>query len=251
MKVSTCTINDTNTANNIIVSMLRRGARMKFYNKEFLKSELFYTEFYLPFISLMEYIIKENYDRELGDPVVATDIINQEFITHCENYFKDDILFYNELSKYILNEDGTFKNLNEYIFFKLRYYGTKFLDIANENRNFFEEERVKFIKNNYNKAIIMLSQLCFHDAKAVFDYKDGILHIIYRRGCYEKIFEFYGIEDWEQKEFMEMNPILIIEELYEEVEGTFIYNTLWCHKYLDGNNYSELSIKFTNLVQIK
>lgn len=65
---------------------------MKFYNKEFLKSELFYTEFYLPFISLMEYIIKENYDRELGDHVVATDIINQEFITHCENYFKDDIL---------------------------------------------------------------------------------------------------------------------------------------------------------------
>lgn len=177
--------------------MLRRGARMKFYNKEFLKSELFYTEFYLPFISLMEYIIKENYDRELGDHVIATDIINQEFIIHCENYFKDDILFYNELSKYILNEDGTFKNLNEYIFFKLCYYGTKFLDIANENRNFFEEERVKFIKNNYNKAIIMLSQLCFHDAKAVFDYKDGILHIIYRRGCYEKIFEFYRIEDWE------------------------------------------------------
>lgn len=72
---------------------------------------------------------------------------------HCESYFKKDIIFYKELSKYILNHNGSFKPLDEYIFFKLCYYGIKFLDIANECRNYFEEERKKFEKN------IILKQL--------------------------------------------------------------------------------------------
>lgn len=35
---------------------------------------------------------------------------------HCESYFKKDIIFYKELSKYILNHNGSFKPLDEYIF---------------------------------------------------------------------------------------------------------------------------------------
>lgn len=224
---------------------------MKYYNKIFLKSELFYMEFYVPFIGLEEYIIKENLDRKLGEHETAIEIINQEYILHCKNYFKEDILFYQGLSKYILDGNGDFKQLDEYIFFKLRYYATKFLDIANENRNFFIEERKKFQEKHYNKAIITLSQFRFHDAFAVLEYKDRVLRIIYNPGDYENIFEFYGIEDWEEKEFMKKNPILIVEELYEESQDMFVYNTLWYYTDIEGGNYSEFSIKFTNLRQIK
>lgn len=224
---------------------------MKYYNKIFLKSELFYTEFYLTLNNLTEYIIKINLDRGLGGHEEAAEIVKQEYIMHCESYFKKDIIFYKKLSKYILNHDGSFKPLDEYIFFKLCYYGIKFLNIANEYRNYFEEERKKFEKKHYTEAIITLSQFAFHDARAIFEYKEKVLQIIYNPGAYEEIFEFYGVEDWEEKEFMKKEPILIIEELYEEVQGTFVYNTLWCHNDVNGEIHSELSIKFTDLVQIK
>lgn len=50
---------------------------------------------------------------------------------------------------------------------------------------------------------------------------------------------------------MKKEPILIIEELYEEVQRTFVYNTLWYHNDVKGENHSELSIKFTDLAQVK
>lgn len=224
---------------------------MKFYNEKFLKSELFYTKFYLPSISLTEYIVRENYFRELGDFEAATKMIKQEYLLHCENYFKDTIFFYDELSKYILNRDGTFKFLDDYIFFKLRYYGTKFLDISNESINFFEEERKKFKENKYNKAILELFQFRYHDADATFEYKNKILRITYQFGNIEEILEFYGVKNWAKKEFMEKEPTLMIEELYEEVEGIFVYNTIWNHLDILGKNYSELSIKFSKLIRVK
>lgn len=82
------------------------------------------------------------------------------------------------------------------------------------------------------------------------EYKDRVLRIIYHPGNYENIFEFYGIEDWEEKEFMKKNPILIIKELYEESQDIFVYNTLWYYTDIEGGNYSEFSIKFMNLRQI-
>lgn len=225
---------------------------MKCYTKTFLKSELFYTDFYRSLNNnLTEYIIKNNLDRELGEHEVATKIVKQEYIIHCESYFKKDILFYENLSKYILNNDGTFKQLDEYIFFKLCFYAIKFLDISNECRNIFEEERKKFKENNYNEAIVKLSQFMFHDASVLFKYKTKILRITYNPGLYEEIFEFYGVERWNEKEFAKRNPILLIEELYEETPGNFVYNTLWYHDEVKGDNYSELSIKFTGLIQIK
>lgn len=89
---------------------------MKYYNKIFLKSELFYTEFYLTWNTLTEYIIKINLDRGLGEHEEVTKIVKREYIMHCESYFKKDIIFYKELSKYILNHNGSFKPLDEYIF---------------------------------------------------------------------------------------------------------------------------------------
>lgn len=224
---------------------------MKFYSEIFLKSELFYTKFYLPSISLTEYIVREAYFRELNDFEAATKIVNQEYFLHCENYFINSILFYDELSKYILNKDGSFQLLNQYIFFKLCYYGTKFLDISNESINFFEEERKKFKENKYDKAILELSQFRYHDADAAFQYKNNILQITYRFGNIEETLEFYGVENWVTKEFMTKEPTLKIEELYEEIQGTFVYNTMWNHLDVLGENYSELSIKFSKLIRVK
>lgn len=51
---------------------------MKYYNKIFLKSELFYTEFYLTWNTLTEYIIKINLDRGLGEHEEATKIVKRE-----------------------------------------------------------------------------------------------------------------------------------------------------------------------------
>lgn len=225
--------------------------KMKYYTKLFLKSELFYTKFYLPPICLAEYIARENYIEKFETQENAAEIVNQEYISHCNNYFKKNILFYKELSNCILDINGLFKPLDDSIFFKLRYYGTKFLDIVNESTNFFIEERKKFKEKNYDDAIVTLSQFQFHDSSAVFQYKDGVLRIIYDSGCYEKIFEFYGVDNWKENKFMKKNPILIIEELYEEPQNVFTYNTLWYHDNIEKKNHSELSITFTKVVQIK
>lgn len=53
---------------------------MKYYNKTFKKSELFYTEFYLTLNTLTEYIIKINLDRGLGGHEEATEIVKKEYI---------------------------------------------------------------------------------------------------------------------------------------------------------------------------
>lgn len=224
---------------------------MKYYNQTYLESYIFYSRFFLPCISLTEYIIKENYERGLGDHEEAIEIVNQEYISYCKNYLNKNILFYKKLSQYLYNHDETLKSLDEYIFLKLRYYGTKCLDIENESRNFFEEERRKFKENHYVDAIINLSQFRFHDAQAIFKYNNKILQITYWPGQFEEIFEFFGVENWEEEEFLKKNPTLIVEELYEESPGIFIYNTLWNHEIVSGKDYSELSIKFTDLVQIK
>lgn len=100
-------------------------------------------------------------------------------------------------------------------------------------------------------AIINLSQFRFHDAQAIFKYNNKILQITYWSGQFEEIFEFFGVENWEEEEFLKKNPTLIVEELYEESPGIFIYNTLWNHEIVSGKDYSELSIKFTDLFQIK
>lgn len=223
---------------------------MKYYNKLFLKSESFYSSFYPPPICLTEYL------KEREETI---EIANQNYFLHYQNHFNENflfydepsILFYDELSHYILNKDGTLKPLDDYIFFKLRYYGTKFLDIANEAMNFFIEARKKFKENNYDEAIIALSQSLFHDFSGAFEYKDNMLRITYTAGDYEKIFEFYGVKNWNEQKFMKKCPTLIEEELYEESKGIFIYNTLWNHGTVKGKNYWELSITFTKVIQVK
>ncbi|MFD1406491.1 hypothetical protein [Robinsoniella peoriensis] len=224
---------------------------MKYYTNQFLQSASFYDIFYLPAISLEEYIVRENFNRKIGTHEEAIEIVNNDYITHCKYFFKKNIVFYDVLSKYILNINGEFKRLDEYNFFKLRYYGTKFLGVLNEYRNFFEEERKKFKENGYPAAIITLSRFKFHDANAIFEYTGHILQVTYNPGCFEEIFRFYGVKSWKKYEFMMKAPILIAEELFEEKRGTFVYNTLWYHEDINGKNHSELSIKFTNLVQVK
>lgn len=224
---------------------------MNYYTKQFLKSEQFYDRFYLPNISLEHYVIWENRLKKLGTHAEATRIVNNEYILHCKRFFKENIYFYNELSEYILDINGNFKQLDDYVFFKLRYYGTKFLDMLNENRNFFEEELKKFASCNYGEGLLRLSKANLHDAEAIFTYKSKILQIHYRPGAFEKIFEFRGVEEWEERNFLKMRPTLIIDEVYEKSGGYFAYNTLWNHQSIDGENYSELSIKFTDVTQIK
>jgi len=224
---------------------------MKYYTKQFLQSEQFYDRFYLPDISLEHHVIWENCFRKLGTHEEAMKIINSNYVSHCKDYFIKDILFYEDLSKYILDKNGEISDLDEYIFLKLRYYGTKFLNIANENRNFLEEERKRYRDNSYPEAIIALSQSRFHDADVVFEFKDNVLQMIFNPKDHEQRFKFYGIENWAEKEFMKKNPVILIEELYEVSPRGFVYNTLLCHAEVDGENHSELSIKFTDLIQTK
>lgn len=224
---------------------------MKYYTQKFLKSKLFYEMFFLPNVSLEHYIIKENFLKKLGTHENAIEQINNEFIIHCKDYFNENILFYDELSKYLFDSNGELMLLDEYLFFKLRFYGIKFLNILNENRNFFEEERKRFKDSSYPEAIITLSESKFHDADVVFDYKDNKLFIRFNPEENEQIFEFHGVENWQEKEFMKKEPVLLVDELLEETPGNFIYNTLWYHADIGGQNNSELSIKFNNLIQVK
>lgn len=224
---------------------------MKFYTHQFLESVSFYDVFYFPAISLEEYIIRENFYGKMGTHEEAIEIVNNDYILQCKRFFKKNILFYEDLSGYILDSNGDIKRLDEYSFFKLRYYATKFLAVLNEYRNFFEEERRKFKENSYPDAIITLSRFKFHDAFAIFEYENHILQITFNPGCNEEIFKFYGVSNWEEYDFMLKAPVLIAEELFEETQGIFVYNTLWYHENIDGKNYSDLSIHFSDLVQIK
>jgi len=161
------------------------------------------------------------------------------------------LLFYHELSKYILDDKKRFKPIDELIFFKIRYYAIKFLDILNDGQNFLEDERQHFIKNKYDKAIIALSKSQFHDAEAKFYYNNGVLQISFKYGPIERKFEFHGIEEWSQREFMKINPKLVAEELYEESNRIFIYNTLWTHEDVGGVGCSELTVRFVKAVELK
>lgn len=224
---------------------------MKYYSRQFSESESFYEKFFLPDVNLEQYALRENILRRLGTHEDAIEILNNEYLTHCKEHYKEGILFYDELTKYIVDEKGDFKTLDEYILLKLRYYATKVLDILNEGRNFFYEERKKFKENNYPKAIVTLSECMFHDTYAIFEYNDTILRITFFTDHYKKIFEFYGVKNWKEQEFMKKSPCLVDEEVYEESVGLFIYNTLWVCGDIIGEQYPELSIKFTDLAQIQ
>lgn len=230
---------------------MRREDRMKYYNKLFLQSFAFYKMFYLPDVCLEHYIIGKNYFEKLGTHEEAIKIVNADYLSHCNRFFKKDIIFYEKLSHYLLNADGTVKPLDDYIFFKLRYYGTKFLNIANEAANFFEEERKKWKENMYDKTLILLSTSKFHKKEAAFYYQNNILQITYGNKDTEEIFEFHNVGNWEKQTFMKQNPTLVIQELYEEPKGIFVYNTVWEHEEIGGKNQSELSITFDKVIQLK
>lgn len=138
---------------------------MKFYTENIIVSDQFYHNYYLPNISFKQYIARENYFRKIigsEDEIIAA--INKDYLFDCENYFTNDVLFYDELSSHIMDDKMKFKSIDEFIFFKIRYYAVKFLNIINDGQNFLEDERQKFIQNNYAAAIINLSKSQFHDA---------------------------------------------------------------------------------------
>jgi len=225
---------------------------MKFYNKKVVMSDPFYHRYYLPDMSFKEYITRENFFRKIDggeDEIIKA--INTDYLDICNDYFTSDILFYDELSKYLLDDNMQFKPLDELIFFKICYYAIKLLNILYDGHNFLEDERQKFIQNNYDAAIIALSKSQFHDAEAFFQYKNNILQICYKFGTIEHIFEFHGVKEWKEKEFMKIKPKLWVEELYEENQGVFVYNTLWTHEDIEDVGCSELTVEFTKLIQVK
>lgn len=139
LQTLSCDVAESNRRAYPRVVFLLKEEKMKFYTKKFLQSKRFYDRFYLPDISLEHYVIWENRLEKMGTHEEAIEIVNNNYITHCKYFFNENIHFYNQLSQYLKDTNGEFRRLDEYTFFKLRYYGTNFLDIVNENRNFLKK----------------------------------------------------------------------------------------------------------------
>jgi len=223
---------------------------MILYDRSLYESYQFYHWFLHPDISLKEYINRQQVSLRADEEEVYKKI-NNKYIRCCKYAFSPTILYYNELSEYIYDHNKQIRPLDEYIFFKLRYYARKYIVIQNENLNFFEAERRKFKRNNYPEGIILLSESDFHDLRASFKYEGKILQMILDPGGNEAIFEFHGVENWKENQFLKSKHKMIIGELYEQSTGVFVYHTLWNHDNVDGDNYSDLSICFTRVEKQK
>ena len=226
--------------------------KLQLYDKRLWDSMQFYDCFYISGTSLSDYINrrKEADNYKISEEEIHNDL-NEAYVYSCENAYKPGILFYDELTEIIVNGDGTFEPMNEALFVKLYYYRIKCAVILNENRNYFMEERKKFKENLYDKSFMELLNAYLHDAHAVLEYKDKVLRIHYSPGKFEKIFDFYGVDEWQEQEFMRSDPILMVGELYEQLPGIFVYHTLWWHKPIDGEYHSDLIIKFKRVIRVK
>ena len=218
---------------------------------EFLKSANFHDKFFLPNINLERYALMQHILRKSDPHENALELLKEEYINHCKYNFKAGIHFYDELAGYMIDDKGEFRKLDDYILLKLRYYATKFLVLLNEASNFFCEERKKFREGNYPEAIADLSKGRHHDAHADFEYNDNILKIIFYPDSYREIFEFHGVKDWSNNINIKHASCLIIDEVFEEANGIFVYNTLWACKGVNDKENLELSFRFTDLVKLK
>lgn len=224
---------------------------LQLYDKTLFESMQFYFFINVSDTSLNGYLNRKKAEQQDMPEEEVYDELNDSYLYSCENLFQPGILFYDELAENLIGPDGTFEPINEELYAKLHYYTAKYTVISNENYNFFIDERKKFENGFYDNSVAELLHTYLHDAHAVIEYKDKVLQIRYNPGEKEIIFNFYGVGEWQEKEYMKRDLVYMTGELYEESPGLFVYHILWRHLPVDGQVHTDLTIRFNKVIHIE
>ena len=226
---------------------------MRYLTGQFYESEAFYQRYCYPNITFEKFVYEEMHAEEVSiDFEEARKILEKEYESLVKNFFNNNVFYYAELSKYLLDGKGKVIPLDDFNFFKLRMYATKFLIKSDEADNAIKEEIMKIKYGNYPTALKELVRCAFHDYEVEFSEDgDGIIAKYYlgeKDPCY--IYKFESVRYKTEFILGQRFSSIIYEEVFEQ-DGKITYNILTPSPFDNCDPYSDISIEFMNISLIK
>ena len=178
--------------------------------------------------------------RNLNHPISQQDAF-AKFV--CER-FSNDLLFAKEFKEIVLNDDGSFRFIDEEIFAKLANLANKCYEIHHNDMSIIANHAREIIKQNYSDEITELAKQRFHDDPIMSAYMLGSQLVVKIAHGYKLVTLTFSItNDIDENIFSCVGYNIIHEEVFVNEDYTFEYNAL-CNLLLI-NEPAEFSIKFS------
>lgn len=225
---------------------------MEYFTKQLFESLQFYDE-YPRYESLREYVCSEllSNDKIPRDFNIGLEYLSERHKNNVDEKFNDGVLFAKELKNIIFDDQHNILPLDEYIYFKIRLYSTKYLLQSYEAEDQDYENRKIIESGNYSNEIKELSKSYQHDDNVKLFIKEPYTVILneYITNKYTYLFHTTSEFIFESSDCIEF--ILIDKETIPNDDGTFYYNIMGFKSINDIEiGLDEISIQFTHVEKI-
>ena len=180
--------------------------------------------------------------RNLDHPISQ----QEAFAKFVRERLSDDLLFAKEFKEIVLNDDGSFRFIDEETLAKLAKLANKCYEIHQNNMSIVDNHAREIIKQNYTEGINELAKLRFHDDPIMSVHMVGNQLVMKATHvCKLVTLTFSLTDDIDKSIFSCLGYEIIYEELFVNEDNTFEYNAL-CNL-LFIKKPAEFSIKFTTV----